>query len=53
MPSTPNKRPPAHVGNDTPRSPQATARQLHLSGLYADMRVRIVLVEGRRIAQQN
>ena len=28
-PSAPNKRPSAHVEFDTPRSPQATARQLH------------------------
>ena len=28
-PSAPNKRPPAHVEFDTPRSPHATARQLH------------------------
>ena len=28
-PSAPNKRPPAHVELDTPRSPHATARQLH------------------------
>ena len=28
-PSAPNKRPAAHVEFDTPRSPQATARQLH------------------------
>ena len=28
-PSAPNKRPAAHVESDTPRSPQATARQLH------------------------
>ena len=28
-PSAPNKRPAAHVDSDTPRSPQATARQLH------------------------
>ena len=28
-PSAPNKRPAAHVDFDTPRSPQATARQLH------------------------
>ena len=41
------------MSQDTPGSPQATARQLHLLGLHAAMRVRIVLVEGRRIAQQN
>ena len=28
-PSAPNKRPAAHVDSDTPRSPQATAGQLH------------------------
>ena len=28
-PSAPNKRPAAHVESDTPRSPQATAGQLH------------------------
>ena len=28
-PSAPNKRPTAHVDTDTPRSPQATAGQLH------------------------
>ena len=35
-PSAPNKRPAAHVESDTPRSPQATAGQLHRGALRSN-----------------
>ena len=35
-PSAPNKRPAAHVDSDTPRSPQATAGQLHRGALRSN-----------------
>ena len=52
MPSTPNKRPPAHVARHAAvAASDGTATSS--DGLHAAMRVRVVLVEGRRIAQQN
>ena len=51
-PSTPNKRPPAHVARHAAVAASDGTATASL-GLNAAMRVRIVLVEGRRIAQQN
>ena len=51
-PSTPNKRPLAHVARHAGVAASDGTATASL-GLYAAMRVRIVLIEGRRIAQQN
>ena len=51
-PSAPNKRPPAHVERHAGVAASDGTATASL-GLDAAMRVRIVLVEGRRIAQQN
>ena len=51
-PLAPNKRPPAHVARHAGVAASDGKATASL-GLHAAMRVRIVLVEGRRIAQQN